>query len=362
MQIKPDSLTFLVKRKQLEHYVLLDRPHTLRGGHTTRHTFHSEIGAHSVLRVADKVLQTDELWWTRRRVLCRSSRRITRSFEQWQRAKLSHASHSWKRAVEWWSASCALGKLVMKTWRRKSCDILKLTVSSIQSSFNATKDEYHWRVQKSCTRTKRENSVEIHAKTSHQSNGFVEAVHRHFQGLARCYQTQIETCACGQCQVRQGFFNFDIFTFLHVWHVWHDWHVDISIWHSDIWHMCVFFLCFFDIFQFSKIFHLYVFSHFDIFDIFALFFNWTFLTCFTFLNFLNFALFCTFTFFIFFFKKHICNLDIVFFLNSKLLHVHIFTFFHLDFFFILTFFEKFSLFEHFFHFEHFWRDKKLSIV
>ena len=30
-------------------------------------------------------------------------------------------------------------------------------------------------------------------KTSHQSNGFVEALHGHIQGLARCYQTQIET-------------------------------------------------------------------------------------------------------------------------------------------------------------------------
>ena len=30
-------------------------------------------------------------------------------------------------------------------------------------------------------------------KTSHQSNGFVEAVHGPIQGLARCYQTQIET-------------------------------------------------------------------------------------------------------------------------------------------------------------------------
>ena len=30
-------------------------------------------------------------------------------------------------------------------------------------------------------------------KTSHQSNGFVEAVHGHIQELARCYQTQIET-------------------------------------------------------------------------------------------------------------------------------------------------------------------------
>ena len=30
-------------------------------------------------------------------------------------------------------------------------------------------------------------------KTSHQSNGFVEAVHGHIQGLARCDQSQIET-------------------------------------------------------------------------------------------------------------------------------------------------------------------------
>ena len=30
-------------------------------------------------------------------------------------------------------------------------------------------------------------------KTSHQSNGTVEAVPGHIQGLARCYQTQIET-------------------------------------------------------------------------------------------------------------------------------------------------------------------------
>ena len=29
---------------------------------TPRHTFHTEIGAHSVLRVADEVFRTDELW------------------------------------------------------------------------------------------------------------------------------------------------------------------------------------------------------------------------------------------------------------------------------------------------------------
>ena len=40
---------------------------------------------------------------------------------------------------------------------------------------------------------KSEKSVEICPKTSHQSNGFAEAVQMHIQGLARCYQTQIET-------------------------------------------------------------------------------------------------------------------------------------------------------------------------
>ena len=34
---------------------------------------------------------------TTHRALCRSSRRIACSFEQWQRAKLSHALHSWKK-------------------------------------------------------------------------------------------------------------------------------------------------------------------------------------------------------------------------------------------------------------------------
>ena len=41
---------------------LLNRPQTLQGWHTEQHTFHLEIGAHSVLRVADEALRTDELW------------------------------------------------------------------------------------------------------------------------------------------------------------------------------------------------------------------------------------------------------------------------------------------------------------
>ena len=39
----------------------------------------------------------------------------------------------------------------------------------------------------------REQGYDLRQKKSHQSNGFVEAVHGHIQGLARCYQTQIET-------------------------------------------------------------------------------------------------------------------------------------------------------------------------
>ena len=48
-----------------------------------------------------------------------------------------------------------------------------------------------------CRKVARERSartvLRFAPKTSHQSNGFVEAVHGHMQGLARCYQTQIET-------------------------------------------------------------------------------------------------------------------------------------------------------------------------
>ena len=69
-RIKLNSLTFLVKRKLQDHYVLLNRRQMLREWHTTRHMFHSEIGVRSVLRVVDEVLRTDELWRTRRRTHC----------------------------------------------------------------------------------------------------------------------------------------------------------------------------------------------------------------------------------------------------------------------------------------------------
>ena len=61
MRIKPDSLIFLVKLKLQEYCVLLNSRQMLREWHTTRHMFHAEIGARSVLRVVDEVLRTDEL-------------------------------------------------------------------------------------------------------------------------------------------------------------------------------------------------------------------------------------------------------------------------------------------------------------
>ena len=61
-RIKPDSLIFLVKRKLREYYVLLNNRQELREWYTTRHTFNSQIGARSVLRVVDEDLCTDELW------------------------------------------------------------------------------------------------------------------------------------------------------------------------------------------------------------------------------------------------------------------------------------------------------------
>ena len=52
-------------------------------------------------------------------------------------------------------------------------------------------DETHF--QRSYCGSPRTKVLRFAPKTSHQSNGFVEAVHGHIQGLARCYQTQIET-------------------------------------------------------------------------------------------------------------------------------------------------------------------------
>ena len=121
--------------------LLVNRRQMLRKWHTTWHMFHSEIGVRSVLWVVDEVFRTDELWWTGQRAHCRNSRQTTCPFEQWKRAKLSHVSHSWKRAVEWWSAS----------WLRWSEEGNPSTYCRFwfpQPSCQSMRqrDEYHWRV------------------------------------------------------------------------------------------------------------------------------------------------------------------------------------------------------------------------
>ena len=73
----------------------------------------------------------------------------------------------------------------MRTWRRKSCDILKLTGSSIRSSFNATK---RW-VSLTCVEKLHANETREQYFDLRQK----QVIHGHIQGLARFYHTQIET-------------------------------------------------------------------------------------------------------------------------------------------------------------------------
>ena len=48
-------------------------------------------------------------------------------------------------------------------------------------------------------------------KTSHQSNGFVEALHRHIQGFARCYQTHVNTNSIAMCETLPNNADCDCF-------------------------------------------------------------------------------------------------------------------------------------------------------
>ena len=100
--------------KMRDHFELLNRRQMPREWRTTRHMFHSEIGVQSVASRGRSSPHRRVLVNKKRRIHCRNSRQTTCSFEQWQRVKLSHVSHSRKRAVEWWSASCAPRKVVMR--------------------------------------------------------------------------------------------------------------------------------------------------------------------------------------------------------------------------------------------------------
>ena len=180
MQIKVNSLPFLVKREQQEHYVLLNRLQTLRGWHTTRHMFHSEIGAHSVLRVADEVLPKFQTEYTFIRTVAESKTQPCITFVETRSgvvisfmcARKGGYEDLTKEILRHFEAYCFLHPVILH------CD-------KEMSIIDACRKDARERNARTVLR--------FAPKTSHQSNGFVEAVHGHIQGLARYYQTQIKT-------------------------------------------------------------------------------------------------------------------------------------------------------------------------
>ena len=193
-QIKPDSLIFLVNRKLQEHNVLLNHPQTLRGWHTTPHTFHSEIGAGSVLRVADEVLRTDES------VVNKTADTLPKFQTDYTFIRTVAESKTQPRItfVETRSGveisfMCArkggyqdLTKKILRHF--EAYEFLNPVIILCDKEMS---------IIDACRKVARERNartvLRFAPKTSHQSNGFVEAAHGHMQGLARCYQTQIET-------------------------------------------------------------------------------------------------------------------------------------------------------------------------
>ena len=163
-----------------------------RMAHNATHV-HSEIGVQSVLRVVDEVLRTHELWWTRQRIHCRNSRQTTWLFEQWQSNTQPCITYVETRSGVVISFMCA----------RKSGyeDLIKEILRHFEAYgfFNPViiHCDKEMSIIDACRKVARERNsrtvLRFAPKTSHQSNGFVEAVHGHIQGLARCCQTQIET-------------------------------------------------------------------------------------------------------------------------------------------------------------------------
>ena len=153
-----------------------------------------------MLRVVDEVLRIDELWRTRRRILCRNSRQITCSFEQWQSKTQSCITFVETRSGV---VKRALEKVISFMCARKGgyVDLTKEILRHFEAYGFLNPVIIQCDKQMSiidvCRKVARERNartvLRFAPKTSHQSNGFVEAVHGHTQGLARCYQTHIET-------------------------------------------------------------------------------------------------------------------------------------------------------------------------
>ena len=127
------------------------------------------------------------------RIHCRNSRRTSCSFEQWQRAKLSHVSHLWETRS---------GVVISFMCARKGGyeDLTKEILRHFEAYFFLSpiiiQCDKEMSVIDVCRKVARERNPRTVSRfapqTSHQSNGCVEAAHGHMQGLARCYQTQIE--------------------------------------------------------------------------------------------------------------------------------------------------------------------------
>ena len=192
MRIKPDSLIFPVRRKLQEHYVLLNRRQMLREWHTTRHTFHSE----SPFCVASRGRSS-----LHRRVVVNKTADTLPKFQTDYMFIRTVAESKTQPCITF--VKTRSGVVISFMCARK--DGYEDLTKEILRHFEAygflnpviIQCDKEMSIMDVCRKVARERNartvLRFAPKTSHQSNGFVEAVHGHIQGLARCYQTQIET-------------------------------------------------------------------------------------------------------------------------------------------------------------------------
>ena len=194
IRIKPDSLIFLVKRKLQDHYVLLNRLQMLREWHTTRHTFHSEIGVRSVLQHRGRSSP-------HRRVVVNKTADTMPKFQTDYMFIRTVAESKTQPCITF--VETRSGAVISFMFARKGGyeDLTKEILRHFEAYgflnpviIQCDKEMSIIDVCRKVARERNARTVSRFApKTSHQSNGFVETVHGHIQGLARCHQTQIET-------------------------------------------------------------------------------------------------------------------------------------------------------------------------
>ena len=164
----------------------------LREWHTTRHMFHSEIGVRSVLRVVDEV---------HRRVVVNKTADTLPKFQTDCMFIRTVAESKTQPCITF--VETRSGVVISFMCARKGG--YKDLTKEILRHFEAygflnpviIQCDKEMSIIDVCRKVARERNartvLRFAPKTSHQSNRFVEAVHGHIQGLARCYQTQIET-------------------------------------------------------------------------------------------------------------------------------------------------------------------------